>query len=131
MPRSFPARIATTMVLAGPLIALAPVAASAHAHLKSATPAAGATVSTPPSEVTIDFTEGVEPLFCKIEVLDALGVHVEEGPPDAAPGDNKHLTEKLKRLGAGTYTVQWHATAVDTHKTEGSYDFTVAQGAGR
>lgn len=121
----------TRLMLAAALIALVPVAASAHAHLKSATPAPDATVRTPPSAVTIDFTEGVEPLFCKVEVLDALGVHVEDGPPDATPGDNKHLVEKLKQLGAGTYTVQWHATAVDTHKTEGSFHFTVAQGAGR
>jgi copper resistance protein C len=31
----------------------------------------------------------------------------------------------LPRLPPGTYTVVWHVTSVDTHKTEGRFDFTV------
>jgi copper resistance protein C len=32
----------------------------------------------------------------------------------------------LPKLPPGTYTVNWHVTSVDTHKTEGNYTFTVA-----
>ena len=39
--------------------------ASAHAFIKTASPAVGSTVETPPSQVVIDFTEGVEPLFIR------------------------------------------------------------------
>ena len=28
-------------------------------------------------------------------------------------------------LAAGTYKVEWHAVSTDTHKTQGSYSFTV------
>ena len=33
------------------------------------------------------------------------------------------LGQKLK---AGVYVVSWHVVSVDTHKTSGSYKFTVA-----
>jgi methionine-rich copper-binding protein CopC len=33
----------------------------------------------------------------------------------------------VKKLAAGTYTVIWHVTSVDTHKTQGKFQFTVAQ----
>ena len=114
------------LTLAVALIALTPAAAFAHAHLKAATPAVDSNVRTPPTEVAIDFTEGVEPVFCTIEVVDAQGVHVDDGPAHTLPGDNKHLVVALKPVSSGTYTVRWHATAVDTHKTEGTYQFTVA-----
>jgi copper resistance protein C len=35
------------------------------------------------------------------------------------------LAVALPRLGAGAYTVIWHVTSVDTHKTEGRYQFTI------
>jgi methionine-rich copper-binding protein CopC len=31
----------------------------------------------------------------------------------------------LKSLSQGTYRVRWQALSVDTHKTEGSFTFTV------
>jgi methionine-rich copper-binding protein CopC len=36
------------------------------------------------------------------------------------------LAVPVKPLAAGVYTVLWHATSVDTHKTEGHFTFTVA-----
>ncbi len=60
-------------------------------------------------------------------MLNATGAHVEAGPAQTAPGDNKHLVVPVRALQPGTYKVQWHATAVDTHKTDGSYSFTVGE----
>lgn len=98
--------------------------ASAHAFLKTASPAVGSTVQQPPTEVVIDFTEGVEPQFSTITVQDASGANVEAGGVHLKDGDT-HLAVGLKPLQAGTYKVVWHATAVDTHKTEGNFTFTV------
>ncbi len=98
--------------------------ASAHAFLKAATPAVGSTVQQPPAQVVIDFTEGVEPNFSTITVQDALGAEVGTGTVHLE-GGNTHLALGLKPLQAGTYRVVWHATAVDTHKTEGNFTFTV------
>jgi copper resistance protein C len=101
-------------------------AAFAHADLASADPAAGATVATAPTAISITFTEAVEPKFSSIEVLDAAGTRVDEGKAQTAPGNEKLLSVGLKPLAPGTYKVIWHATAADdSHKTKGNYAFTV------
>ena len=100
--------------------------ASAHAFLKTATPAVGSTVPQPPAQVMIDFTEGVEPKFSTIAVHDAAGTEFADGDVHLE-GGNTHLVIGLKPLQPGLYTVVWHATAVDTHKTEGNFTFTVAK----
>jgi methionine-rich copper-binding protein CopC len=115
-------------LLAAALLAsvLAVQPAFAHAFLKTATPAVGSTVAQPPGQVVIDFTEGVEPQFSTIAVQDAGGADVAAGGVHLV-GGNTHLAVPLKPLKPGAYKVVWHATAVDTHKTEGSFTFTVAQ----
>jgi len=40
--------------------------------------------------------------------------------------DPRQLSVPLKPMTPGTYTVEWHATSVDTHKTEGHFSFTLA-----
>ncbi len=105
-------------------LALCTGQAWAHAFLKTATPAVGSTVQQPPTKVQIDFTEGVEPRFSTIAVQDASGAEVGTGDVHLEGGDT-HLAVGLKPLRAGLYKVVWHATAVDTHKTEGSFTFTV------
>ncbi len=35
------------------------------------------------------------------------------------------LVVALPKLPNGVYTVVWHVTSVDTHKTEGRYQFTI------
>jgi len=99
--------------------------ASSHAFLERATPSAGSDVAASPFEVSLTFTEGVEPLFSTVEMRDASGATVPTGKPHVAPGSNRRLVIELPKLSPGTYTVIWHATSVDTHKTEGSYRFTV------
>jgi methionine-rich copper-binding protein CopC len=100
--------------------------ALAHADLASADPAAGASVKTAPTTISITFTEEVEPKFSSIEVLDANGKRVDDGAAHTAPDNEKLLSVGLKPLAPGTYKVIWHATAADdSHKTKGSYAFTV------
>ena len=99
-------------------------AAAAHAFLKTAMPPVGASLQQAPSEVVIDFTQGVEPGFSSITVQDASGGRVDVGAVHAKDG-NTHLAIGLKPLPPGAYKVIWHATSVDTHKTEGDYTFTV------
>jgi len=99
--------------------------ALAHAFLESAVPAVGGTVSTPPKEVSITFTDEVEPSFSKIEVTDAAGKAVDSGGAHLSKESPKVLTVGLQPLPPGTYHVNWHVTSVDTHKSEGSFTFTV------
>ena len=101
-------------------------AAFAHAHLRTAVPAVGSTVRAAPAEVALSFTEGLEPRFSAIEVRDEDGARVDAGEAHLARGDDKRFSVGLKKLMPGAYTVTWHATSVDTHKTEGNFQFTVA-----
>ena len=114
----------------GPILALTALGlsgpASAHAFLQSATPAVGATLPAAPTQVTIEYTESIEPKFSAIQVVDAAGGHMEASAAQPVQGDARHLTVALKPLKPGAYKVIWHVTAQDTHKTEGSYSFTVS-----
>lgn len=112
--------IATAMLAAGASTAFA------HAHLTTAAPAPGSTVATPPTEVAITFDEEVEAKYCAIAVTDAKGARVDAGKAHLAGGDELHLAVALKPVAAGTYTVVWHATSTDAHKTQGTFAFTVA-----
>jgi methionine-rich copper-binding protein CopC len=99
-------------------------AAQAHALLESASPPVGGTVA-PPSEIRITFSEGVEPKFSGLTISGPSGA-VPVGKAAVAPGDDKVLIVKVGRtLAPGTYTVKWRAVSVDTHHTQGDFDFTV------
>jgi methionine-rich copper-binding protein CopC len=117
--------MARVIVLGLATLALAPPA-FAHAFLERASPPVGSEVSASPHRITLMFSEGVEPSFSTVEVRDAQGVLVTTGKPRADPDDNRKLVVELPALNSGRYTVIWHATSVDTHKTEGRFQFTVA-----
>ena len=99
-------------------------AALAHAFLDRASPAVGSEVSGSPPTLALTYTEPVEPLFSSIEVTDANGARVDQGKA-TSQDDGRILVVTLKPLQPGIYTVAWHVTSVDTHKTEGHFQFTV------
>ena len=113
-------------ILAGPILAaLASEPALAHAHLQSAIPPVEGTVEAAPAAVTLTFSEALEPRFSSIEVKDAAGKRVDDAKPHSDAGDAKRFSVGIGKLPPGLYTVDWHATSVDTHRTEGSFHFTV------
>ncbi len=116
-----------SLMLSTALLFAGASAAFAHAHLTTANPAPGSTVTTAPTEVAITYDEEVEPKFCTIAVTDAHGARVDAGPAHLEGGDQLHLAVPVKTLAAGSYKVVWHALSTDGHKTQGSFAFTVAQ----
>jgi methionine-rich copper-binding protein CopC len=101
--------------------------ASAHAHLRSAQPPVDGTAHADVQDLRITYSEAVEPGFCRVEVTGPDGKAVEAAQPQTDPADAKVLVIHLAhKLAPGAYKVEWHATAVDTHKTDGKYGFTVA-----
>jgi methionine-rich copper-binding protein CopC len=100
--------------------------AFAHAHLATATPQPNGTVQSAPSQVSIEYTEELEPKLSAIKVEDASGTEVDAGNSQVDAKDTKHMIVGLKPLQPGTYKVIWNATATDTHKTSGTYTFKVA-----
>ncbi|MDY7560253.1 copper homeostasis periplasmic binding protein CopC [Pseudomonas sp. 10B1] len=98
----------------------------AHAHLQSQTPAADSTV-TPPTELRLNFSEGIEEKFTKVVLTTNTGKTVSVKSIATAVGDKKTLVvTPATPLVAGQYHVEWHAVSVDTHKSDGSYAFKVS-----
>jgi copper resistance protein C len=111
-----------TIALATTLVGAA-TAADAHARLDHAVPPVGSTVATSPSQITLYFSEALEPKFSGGEVRNAAGARVDHG--QSASGKVMHLS--VSGLAPGIYTVTWHVLSVDTHKTQGSFNFTVGK----
>ncbi|MGB6535694.1 MAG: copper resistance CopC family protein [Xanthobacteraceae bacterium] len=97
-------------------------AAQAHAFLDHASPQAGGTVAAAPSELTLWFTQNLEPAFSTVQVTAPSGERVDQGKPQIS-GNTMRVA--IKAAGSGTYHVQWHALSVDTHTTQGSFIFRV------
>ena len=98
--------------------------AFAHAHMISSVPAAN-TEAVAPADVTIHFTEPLEPAFSTITLADASG---KPATPDASTVDSAdarvmHLA--LPQLTSGRYAVHWVAVATDGHRTQGDFAFNV------
>jgi methionine-rich copper-binding protein CopC len=117
-------------ISAAALLAIAlsiPAAASAHSFPDRETPAAGERVTSPPSEVVIDFDAPIEKLFAKMEVTGADGANLAQGAPRISDNGIR-MSVKVPALKPGDYTVKWAVVGIDTHHTQGSYTFTVANG---
>ncbi len=106
---------------------LAPATSWAHAFLDGAVPRVGSEIPAAPAEVVLHFSQEVEPDFSQIQVQKAAGASVTDGAQHSVPGDATRLAVKLQKVGAGIYTVTWHATSADTHKSQGKFHFTVTK----
>ena len=101
--------------------------ASAHSFPATESPSAGQEVAAAPSEVAIKFDAPIEKLFAKLEVTGADGQNVAVGAPQVSD-DGIGMSVKVGALKPGDYTVKWAVVGIDTHHTEGSYTFSVANG---
>ena len=93
----------------------------AHATLVKSTPAKGARVASP-KEITLRFSEALEPAFSGALLLDQDGRNVS-GAPVKVNGQTIILMPGP--LLPGVYHVNWHSVSRDTHKLEGDFSFTV------
>ena len=98
--------------------------AVAHAFLDHAEPRVGNKVATPPREVTLWFTQKLEPAFSSVTVTNAAGQRVDTGK---ARVSGNQMSVSLRSGGAGTYRVNWRVLSVDTHTTDGNFTFQVGQ----
>jgi methionine-rich copper-binding protein CopC len=103
------------------------VPASAHAQLRSSTPAAGGVVATAPTEVLVNFNEPLEPSFSTVVVRDAVGKRVDKADAHLDPNDRKTMHVSVSPLSNGIYIVEWRALTTDTHRTEGAFIFRVGE----
>ena len=118
-------RGASIRVWLAALVVLLPATALAHAFPERAEPRVGAAVRTAPTRVAIWFDGDLEPRFSTLMVTDGAGRRVDNGDGGVAPGSHRLLQAGLQPLVPGTYKVTWRVLAVDGHRTEGDFTFTV------
>ena len=112
----------TALVVA---LALGATGAGAHAFPERSEPRVGAIVRTAPARVQIWFDGDLEPAFSRLSVTDPRGERVDRGDSQVDPQNRRVLRVSLPPIPAGTYKVVWGVLAVDGHRTEGDYTFTV------
>ena len=120
-------RVASIVLLLA-ILALMPGRAAAHANLADSDPAANSVLETPPSEVTIRFTEPLEAALSEIRVLDSRGEQVDLGDSALDPDDPTVMSVSLGTLDNGAYTVAWsNVSTVDGHRVRGAFPFSVGE----
>ena len=102
--------------------------AEAHAAFVRAEPPPNSLLPEHVHEVTIWFSEPLEPQFSEIQVLDSEGQRVDSGNSRVLDGDPMAMSVSLPTLPDGTYTVAWrNVSTVDGHSLRGSYVFSFGQ----
>jgi hypothetical protein len=110
------------LIVGGAMYVLFGSAAAAHAFLDEASPRVGSVVHAAPREITLRFTQEIEPAFSGATITDASGQRVDEDKPSIS---GNVMRVPLRPVGAGRYRVTWQVLSVDTHRSEGSFSFTV------
>jgi len=110
--------------LAGAFLVLVLVSpALAHADLESSDPADKAVVSTPPTIVTLRFSEDLDPGKSSFRLIGPSGT-IGTGK---VAGDPTGMTLDGLTLLPGDYEIQWTSAALDGDILRGTLTFTVAE----
>jgi copper transport protein len=113
------------------LVALAlPASAFAHAALLKTVPSASVTVNHSPKQVSLLYSEAVEPRFAIVSVTDANATAETAGPPTRDAANADQLDVPLKQLRQGWYLVVWRVISVDGHPVRGAFTFAVGPNPG-
>lgn len=122
-------RQAASVILASSIVLASP--AFAHPALVSSQPAASTAVAAT-NRVTITFSERLMPRLSGMEItmtgMPGMPNHTTKltGFKTTVQSDGKTLVATFVRpLAAGTYRVQWHAVSSDTHRIQGTINFTI------
>jgi hypothetical protein len=119
--------IVTPVLMGGLVLIAAGPPAGAHAFLDHASPPVGSTIAAPPAVLSLSFTQELEPAFSNVSVTNQAGQRVDLGNVEVPPGASAELRVGLRPLPPGIYTVSWRVVSVDTHPTEGRFQFTIGR----
>ena len=100
------------------------VPALGHAELDTSDPADGAVLATPPTEVTLTFTEGLEAAKSSFRIVKD-GTDVATG--SAQDDGDLFMTATNLALEPGDYVIRWTAVADDGHVERGRLTFAVEE----
>jgi copper resistance protein C len=95
----------------------------AHAELLRTMPQSGSVVSTSPSEMRFQFSEGIEGRFSGLNVVAPNGKPIATGRAQVQGATM--VVPISASLPPGVYRVNWHVLSVDGHKVQGNFTFEV------
>lgn len=98
--------------------------ASAHTDFDSSSPADGAVIDGPLSEVVVNFTNAAQPAGDGFQLLDPSGTVRAPSSIDETDGTSFVLGFDPP-LDTGTYGLRWSVQAGDAHPIEGAFSFDV------
>jgi methionine-rich copper-binding protein CopC len=107
------------------LAAVASGHVGAHAFLEHASPAVGSAIHGSPPQVSLWFSQELEPAFSSARILDRDGKQVDKQDQRVDRANRALLQVSLPQLPPGRYRVVWRVLSVDTHVTEGDFVFDV------
>ena len=99
--------------------------ANAHAFLDRAEPKVGSSIKGSPTQVKVWFTQKLMAPFSQLQVFDASGHEVDKHDKKVDPSDQALLIVSVPPLKPGKYKVVWRAASVDTHVTNGDFEFEI------
>ncbi|AGZ39589.1 hypothetical protein AFR_06500 [Actinoplanes friuliensis DSM 7358] len=106
------------------LVLLGPAApASAHAALVGSDPASDTIVPDAPNKITLSFSESVQLISGKIQVLAPDGSRADQGEPQAT--GSTVVIPLRSGGGRGTYLVSYRVVSADSHPVAGSLTYSV------
>jgi len=123
-------RTRLAVLAAAALTLVAPASAWAHAALLRTSPAASGVVNTPPAQLTLTYSEAVEPRFAIVSVTDAAGHQHTAGRPYRSSSNPDELVQRLDHLNEGWYLVFWRVISADGHPVRGAFTFAVGPNPG-
>jgi len=102
---------------------------SAHAGLEVSIPSANSVLEVAPTEIVLDFDEGIETSLTSILLYDAASEPIPLATPAAGSDDSVVVAVVPTSSGSfivdGVYAVIWRATSADGHVVEGAFSFQV------
>jgi methionine-rich copper-binding protein CopC len=116
-PRRWLLAAGLTLAVAGP--------AAAHSLLLESAPAAGATLTAAPRELTLRFNNRIEKSLSRIRLLDdqgaarSLAITLDDGTAD-------RLTAAVPSLPPGRWRVEWQVLSMEGHVVTGRFEFRLA-----
>jgi methionine-rich copper-binding protein CopC len=106
------------------LILVIAAPAFAHADLASSDPEDKAVLATPPTVITLTFTEGLDQAKSSFKLSGPDG---PAGTGKAATDGGMVMTLDGLGLGPGAYAIKWTSVATDGHIARGTLSFTVSE----